>query len=257
MDKPTPTTSNFFGGADGADVLILSSDNVLFHLHKRYLEYGTGGFPSADTPTDGEIVNLPETSETLEVLFQFVYPRQHPILERMDFESVMKVAEAAEKYEVYAAQSVCQLKLRSDFLGSHPQEVLSFAAAHRIVPLFEHLAPLVLDTPLSTMAETLASCPSFFIKWCIWRQTFIDAIGEAAKQVPAHKCGVHHVLALEMLAVWIQYPSALATNERSFQRKIMDSSLELEQCCRKSLVDWADGVAEKAAAIPRLALDLS
>ncbi|KAE9409708.1 hypothetical protein BT96DRAFT_533123 [Gymnopus androsaceus JB14] len=238
------TTSPLFRGAD-ADVVMLSSDCVQFHLHKKYLEFASGGFPSANTPTNGEIVDLAESSETLEILFQFIYPRQHPTLERMDFESVLKVAEAAEKYEVYAAQSVCQLKLRSDFVKSHPQEVLRFAADHRIATLFEHLAPIILDTPLSVMAKTLASCPSFFIKWCIWRQCFIDIIGEAAKQVPAHKCSIHPTLALEMIGIWIQFPSALATNERAFQRKIMDSSIDIQQCCRISLVDWADGVAER------------
>jgi len=47
----------------------------------------------------------------LEILFQFVYPRIHPDLRENDFETVTGVAEASEKYHVYAAMNICQLRI--------------------------------------------------------------------------------------------------------------------------------------------------
>ena len=55
---------------------------------------------------------MTETSKVLEILFQFVYPRIHPDLREIDFETVAGVAEASEKYEVYAAMNICQLRMR-------------------------------------------------------------------------------------------------------------------------------------------------
>lgn len=96
-----------------ADVIIRSCDNIDFHVHKRHLEFATGGFPPADTPSSlGEIVRLSESSSTLEILFQFVYPQRHPSLDKLAFEELLEVAEAAEKYEVYGALSACHLILR-------------------------------------------------------------------------------------------------------------------------------------------------
>ncbi|KIK58700.1 hypothetical protein GYMLUDRAFT_689253 [Collybiopsis luxurians FD-317 M1] len=119
-DSAVVSTSQLFQAAD-ADVLIQSSDNVQFHLHKRHLEFATGGFPPADTPTDGQVVHLSEPSDVLEILFQFVYPRRLPTFDRGpgmdDYEVVLKVAEAAEKYEVYCAIAVCQLKSR--YVGTY------------------------------------------------------------------------------------------------------------------------------------------
>ncbi|KAF5360235.1 hypothetical protein D9757_012890 [Collybiopsis confluens] len=104
-------TSGLFQAQD-ADVVIRSSDNFDFHLHKKYLEFATGGFPSADTPTNEEVVKLPETASTLEYLFQFVYPQRHPSLDRLGFAQLIELAEAAEKYEVYGALTACHLTLR-------------------------------------------------------------------------------------------------------------------------------------------------
>jgi hypothetical protein len=107
--------------AKDADVIIQSCDNIDFYLHKRNLEFSTGGFPFAATPTNGEVVHLLESSSTLELLFQFVYPQRHPSLDRLEFDGLIALAEAAEKYEVYGALTACHLTLR---LGSSSSELI-------------------------------------------------------------------------------------------------------------------------------------
>lgn len=106
--------------ANDADLVVQSADNVQFHLHRKYLEAHTGAFPGAgdglldSNPRrgDGEVTSLTEPAKVLEILFQFVYPKRQPDLDNVAYEMLGPLAEAAEKYEVFAAMSVCALQLR-------------------------------------------------------------------------------------------------------------------------------------------------
>jgi hypothetical protein len=95
-----------------SDVTFQSADGVLFCLHRKYLETNTGGFPPAEIKTRNEFVPLTEDSSTLELLFQFIYPAHHPTLAGMSFETLSLLAEAAEKYEVYSAMNVCNIRIQ-------------------------------------------------------------------------------------------------------------------------------------------------
>lgn len=95
-----------------ADLTIQAADGVELRVHRKYLAATTGAFPGAEFETNGEITHLTETSNVLGILFEFVYPRKHPDLREVDFETVAAVAEAAEKYEVFAAMNICQLRMR-------------------------------------------------------------------------------------------------------------------------------------------------
>ncbi|KAE9404686.1 hypothetical protein BT96DRAFT_1070414 [Gymnopus androsaceus JB14] len=91
-----------------SDLIILSTDNVEFHLHKKPLEAGTGAFPPAEIPTHGEIVSLAE-SATLQVLFDLTYPQPYELVNTIDFASLLQVTQAAERYDalrvIYASRS--------------------------------------------------------------------------------------------------------------------------------------------------------
>ncbi|KAF5380014.1 hypothetical protein D9615_006294 [Tricholomella constricta] len=102
---PSRETSEQFRAGD-ADVTFVSSDNILFYIHRKNLETHAAAFPSAEFDTRGEIVPLTEDASTLELLFQFVYPRRHPDLEATPFEALAPLAEAAEKYEVFSAMNI-------------------------------------------------------------------------------------------------------------------------------------------------------
>ena len=94
-----------------ADITFLSSDLVTFKLHRKYLESNTGAFPTAEFETNGEVVHLTEPSSVLEIMFQFVYPKRHPKLDKQDFISVLAIAEAVEKYEVFSAMNTCESRM--------------------------------------------------------------------------------------------------------------------------------------------------
>lgn len=109
--------------ASDSDVVVRSSDGQDFSLHKENLGLLTEGFPSAETPTAGEVVPLSESSTTLRLLFQFVYSQRYPSLEKLDLETTLELAEAAEKYVVHAAIYACKFRLRYRFFPISPFEI--------------------------------------------------------------------------------------------------------------------------------------
>ncbi|KAE9410639.1 hypothetical protein BT96DRAFT_384492 [Gymnopus androsaceus JB14] len=162
-----------------SDVTMQSSDDQIFSLHRKNLEFSTEGFPSSETPTAGQIVALSEPSTTLGLLFQFIYPQRYPSLEKLDFDSALVLAEAAEKYVVYAAIYACKFRL-IEFIDSKPNELLSFAAKHNWYFLIVRLAPLLVDVPLFELSGILPS--QIYTSWTIYRENWLSAMHNAAKE---------------------------------------------------------------------------
>ncbi|KIK67695.1 hypothetical protein GYMLUDRAFT_237911 [Collybiopsis luxurians FD-317 M1] len=104
--------TNEIFNAEDADVIIRSSDGVDFRLHKKNLECTTGGFPPAEFPSDlNDIVQLTESANTLEILFHAVYPLPFPSLRGLQFDTLLTLAEAAEKYEIFSMIQACRREL--------------------------------------------------------------------------------------------------------------------------------------------------
>ena len=87
----------------------------MFKIHSKHLQTSSAvlspGLASMDL---GEAVPLSETSDVLEILFQFVHPPSEtaanyhqPSVMNMKSNLFFKVAEAAEKYVVFGAMNVC------------------------------------------------------------------------------------------------------------------------------------------------------
>ncbi|KAJ7496459.1 hypothetical protein FB451DRAFT_1207856 [Mycena latifolia] len=107
----SPQISERFCAPD-TDMTVSSSDGVLFK------------------PENGdELVHLSESSDVLDLLFQYMYRQPQPNLEAVDFPIVAGVAEAAEKYMVYSALPACRTKMKDSILA-HPLEVLTYAVKH-------------------------------------------------------------------------------------------------------------------------------
>ncbi|KAL5501397.1 hypothetical protein ACEPAH_8657 [Sanghuangporus vaninii] len=95
------------------DVILQSVDQVNFHVLKSVLELASPFFadmfslpqPPAEDGNPGEIpvVNLAETSTTLDALLRFCYPVKRPRLDQQDVLMVAKVLRAAVKYDIDTA----------------------------------------------------------------------------------------------------------------------------------------------------------
>jgi hypothetical protein len=94
--------------ATDSDVTFESCNKALFKVHRKNLECTSEGFAFPDgTVSTAAQVPLSETAEVLELLFQYMYPQRAPDLKTIEFKVMVGVAEAAEKYQVYAAMELC------------------------------------------------------------------------------------------------------------------------------------------------------
>ncbi|KAJ7431475.1 hypothetical protein B0H11DRAFT_2130378 [Mycena galericulata] len=171
--------SELFNAPD-ADVVFQSSDDVLFSVHRVNLQTHTEGFPPAEIVTEGEICPLPESSATLEVLFQFIYPRRHPSLDNFRFEAVAALAEAAEKYQVYSAMNICHLRMK-EFLPANAAEILTYAAKHDYPTVVAEVAPILIDLSLVDIVQILP--PHILLPWVKYREEWEKVVQQATSSV--------------------------------------------------------------------------
>ena len=87
-------------------------------MHSKYLEATSARLLSFTAPELDNQSPLDETSEVLEILFQFVHPpsersnHQQPSIMNMKHELFFAVAGAAEKYAVFGAMSIFMLGIQ-------------------------------------------------------------------------------------------------------------------------------------------------
>ncbi|KZP13245.1 hypothetical protein FIBSPDRAFT_983092 [Athelia psychrophila] len=107
-----------------------SCDHVLFRVHRKNLESASEGFsPPSGTTTSNEFVQLSERAEILDLLFQYMYPQRPPSLDLIEFKVFADLAEAAEKYQMFAAMEICRMVMKAAY-NDHPFEVLLYSTRH-------------------------------------------------------------------------------------------------------------------------------
>jgi len=171
--------------APDADITISSSDGVLFKVHRRNLETHSEVFAAAadvTRPENGdEPVELSETADVLEILFQFIYPQPQPDLRTMDFKTFSALAEAAEKYMLYSALTLCRLTM-DDSISTHPLEVLVYAQRHGHINLVNEAAQQSMGCGVADALEILP--PDTFRTWILfyerWHRETIKSLGYMA-----------------------------------------------------------------------------
>ncbi|KAJ3924640.1 MAG: hypothetical protein NXY57DRAFT_969404 [Lentinula lateritia] len=239
-----------------SDIIIRSSDNCLFRLHKQNLECATDGFPPSSTLTHGDIVALSESGAVLEILFQFMYPRPSPGLEKLEFQELILIAEAAEKYGVFNAMYAVQFALRNHII-LHTKDVLRFAMKYHSPSLIAQV-PLkfIIDTPLSEVIDILP--PHIYKHWSIYREHWVENLHRIMiSTIPSEsfshdpKCE-GSTFSNGRIIVWVlqnvDKPSCLLspTIENVFEQDIMNAC----QCCVETLSLWKGRVKAKVAQIP-------
>ncbi|KAJ6592920.1 hypothetical protein B0H19DRAFT_1365207 [Mycena capillaripes] len=162
---PLQTSGRFC--APDADITILSSDGVLFKLHRKNLEVHSDIFANAANATDAENdgdkhVELSESAAVLDLLFQYMYRQPQPNLQLVEFPIFAGLAEAVEKYVVYSALPATMGKMK-EYVSKHPLHVLDYAAKHDHKELANEAARLSIGLPMSQAMAALAT--DTFIKW--------------------------------------------------------------------------------------------
>ena len=159
-----------------------SCDGILFKIHRRNLEIHSEGFsPPAGTNSRDEIVPLTENGDTLDLLFQLMYPHRQPDLTEIDFKQLAELAEAAEKYQVFSVMASCNLSMRymgfinlsllmiiddipfSAAYDQHPFEVMLYALRHGYEKLMDKAEKKALE--LSPTLAFDSFTPQIYIAW--------------------------------------------------------------------------------------------
>ena len=94
------------------DLVLESSNHVVFGAHKRNLELYSEGFPIAQgTNSENEVVILSEGGLVLYLLLAFMHNTEQPDLSKFGFSTLALFAEAVEKYMVFSARQVCKMHM--------------------------------------------------------------------------------------------------------------------------------------------------
>ncbi|KAH9479310.1 hypothetical protein JR316_0007899 [Psilocybe cubensis] len=156
-----PTTHANFDhnntNGSGDRVTFISSDRVLFNLHRKNLDVTAGVFPgpefvfaSAPPAQESTAIPLQEPACVLEILFQFVYPdRRAKLTESLEFAVLAQVAETAEKYQIYSAIDACEQEFERRWLPQYALPILTHALKHGIIKLIDASALCLCITPIS------------------------------------------------------------------------------------------------------------
>ncbi|KII94584.1 hypothetical protein PLICRDRAFT_184571 [Plicaturopsis crispa FD-325 SS-3] len=180
--NPKATVSRMFDLPD-SNLTIRSCNNVLFRVHRINLEMhseafaGAMGFPA----TASEEVSLPETSAVLELLLQYMYLRRQPNLRDVKFEVLEGLAEAAEKYQVYAAMEVCGMMMRHH-IPHHALSVLRFATRHDYRDIADEAAARTVSLPIPSVMAILPL--HWFTAWVHLHHSWAEILRYASTTCP-------------------------------------------------------------------------
>ncbi|KAL1699479.1 hypothetical protein EV121DRAFT_284054 [Schizophyllum commune] len=168
--------------ATPTSIAFVSSDNVTFYIDRAKLDRAADFSPPAlvsSSPTDP--VRLAESSETLELLFRFVYCDVDIDLTSHSFYDVEKLAMSAEKYQVFSALAVCRLYMKNN-MESYPVGVMAYAARNGHRDIVDAVAPHTLAKSARTMYEALP--PAYMIAWTLYRGEYQDIAHDAVDHFP-------------------------------------------------------------------------
>ncbi|KAF5392382.1 hypothetical protein D9757_001503 [Collybiopsis confluens] len=238
-------------------VIIRSSDMVDFTMNKNNLEFFTGSFPSADACAEsGDPIPLIESSKILQLLFEFVEQKPPPTLDGISFDDLLRLAEAAEKYIVYSALTICKIKLR-EFISSNPVEILTLAVKHNHSDLIVALYPLLMDKPLPEVAPILGSGSfQYFAHWSLQNSRWSEALNTATRSANDHGNCPWWGYNMAQILYQLDKPSRLTQPHLGDIFQNFLSNPHHNTCCRSAVSQWEADITAKVKDIPEFSLDL-
>ncbi|KZP05173.1 hypothetical protein FIBSPDRAFT_1054243 [Athelia psychrophila] len=162
------TTTLYSFSAEDADLIILSTDNAEFKVHRCILAAASSFFQTmftlpqkagSDTPIP--VIPVSELGETFDALLRFVYPVDNPDIRTLD--ELSPVLAAASKYEFHSALSTLRtILVYPRFLEVYPTRVFAIASRYDLEPEAQlasrHTLNInVLDCPLSDDLKSITA----------------------------------------------------------------------------------------------------
>ncbi|KII85204.1 hypothetical protein PLICRDRAFT_335476 [Plicaturopsis crispa FD-325 SS-3] len=241
------------------DVVLISSDRVAFNFYRKNIQVHSVGLlnakandidPSAGT-NDVEFSAVPmieavvvdETSKTLDLLLQFMSQQLPPSLEGLPFMDVEALAEAANKYGVYAALPACR-EFMWNTLPEHSFEILAQALRHGDRDLVDHAAPFTIDVEPQHVRKALQNLPPAIVSlWAQYREVWEEIFQDACKslfELQHPRCGA------------LAGPGTVVLRMRGRPASLKDMrTLARRTCITRFHTSWASSYRARVAAIDK------
>ncbi|TEB37022.1 hypothetical protein FA13DRAFT_1683010 [Coprinellus micaceus] len=164
------------------DIIFLSCDGVHVGAHKQNLDNFSDGFPSPDlvqapdaSTLSGrcEVVELTEDAATLNILLQFMHKTRFPKVHELSTEQLFSLAEAAEKYMVYSAMSICNDRIEQRVID-YPVQALCYAAKFHYSEIADIAASYSVACPFDEIRKYSKSHHATIYAWFQYREFFIE-----------------------------------------------------------------------------------
>lgn len=238
-DLALPKSKTFC--SPSADLILRSTDGTDFHVHKVILAMFDLPQPSiclGDASPEPPVVQMSETSKTLDVLLQLLYPDKHP--EDIDLSTLGNAVKAADKYDMRGVMAqlkqllmlpkyiedmpfrvfalAFQYKLGDDLVQKAARATLRFPAPHTATRLsvpteIEGLSALAYHSLLVYRQEYVNSLQSRFQEYssssteapiwctCTCRPTWFSSHVEATLAAYARRVEIDVIQDLDLLAI--------------------------------------------------------
>jgi len=238
------------------DIVLESCDGVRYGAHAANLEAYSAGFPlAASTQFSGEIVHLPEHSNVLRLLLQYMHNERQPDSSGIPFKVLAPLAEAVEKYMVFSAMEVCKIRMR-EAMPHHPLDVLCYAVKHGYPKLSNKAAPRTLSISLHDMSRAMEDRPDIILKWVQYREHWLHLLKYIFEKPPTvlHRGGLsecelwapfHHRVLREVGANIGEVQQFDDLLERQMRQDLDDCSH-----CRTRVANWRYAFAKRVADVP-------
>ncbi|KZP29175.1 hypothetical protein FIBSPDRAFT_852012 [Athelia psychrophila] len=255
------TVSDRFAAND-SDVTFRSCDGILFRVHRKNLDTSSEGFSPPDgTSSQDEIVPLTEDGATLDLLFQYIYPQPVPDLTKIGFKQLAGLAEAAEKYQVYAAIGFCQIRM-SEAYSEHPFEVMMYAFRHGHGEIMDKAHNKALELSPTLAFESFT--PQVYIAWTRYYAQWLDLLVNFHKHIDK----VRHHTHCDRENKWFisvvsqsNTPASLLNFGHTFEvaqtaatdiRSYYNSPPSCCSICMEHIKDWMSGMPQSIERMKKL-----
>ncbi|KZO95261.1 hypothetical protein CALVIDRAFT_538409 [Calocera viscosa TUFC12733] len=182
-----------------ADLLLQSSDGVLFKIFKAFLIVGCQFFRDmfahahASTATSDEPVKWDEPATVIIALLYQLYPCTKPKITTVD--DLIRMAEAADKWGMYSLSDKCIRNLaKRRFLDQRPLAVYRFASRFRIDDLKTKASYRVVEMfdPLEALRSDLVGISGIeVVQLCDLRKKRIQRVQNLCRLGSAKLCPRH------------------------------------------------------------------
>ncbi|KAF8054928.1 hypothetical protein FPV67DRAFT_967428 [Lyophyllum atratum] len=236
-----------------ADVVFRSSDGVLFRIRTKNLEFASDGLPPPGFSPEKQVVDLSENEETLELMFQFVYPRLQPSLEGVDVKTLLALAEAVEKYQVFAGKQLCNVYMAKT-LPSNAVAVLDYSIRHNYPALANRAAPSVTLPGLAHSAAIEAVSAELLRAWVPYHNQWAGVISAITTCSIAIK--TTHA-PYDQCSTWLVYQKHIlhtfARDAGKIDNELIVSQISVPHgaayCCQNEAINWRKEAARLIAGI--------